>query len=135
LPAVIAFIVGLTLGSYSHAEGIGTITIGVGSHAEGLGTVASGSYQHVQGQYNISSSAESVFIIGNGTSDGSRSNLIFASGSEFQITGSLNVKDIIQLERRTTTPSPALEGMIISSGSAGSSVLYYYNGSTWNALF
>jgi hypothetical protein len=51
-----------------------------------------------------------------------------------EITGSLNIKDILQLDRRTTTPTP-VEGMIIASGSAGSSKLYYYNGSSWNALF
>ena len=28
-----------------------------------------------------------------------------------------------------------VEGMIMSSGSAGSSKLYYYDGSSWNALF
>jgi len=75
----------------SHAEGNATISSGNYSHTEGLGTVATGGYQHVQGQYNISSSAESAFIIGNGTADNARSNLIFASGSQVQITGSLNV--------------------------------------------
>ena len=76
-------------GSYSHAEGIDTIASGQGSHAEGSNTIASGSFQHVQGQYNISSSAQSAFIIGNGTADNARSNLVFASGSTFQITGSV----------------------------------------------
>jgi hypothetical protein len=75
-------------GDWSHAEGANTKALGTWSHAEGLGTVASGSYQHVQGQYNISSSAESAFIIGNGINDANRSNLVFASGSQFQITGS-----------------------------------------------
>lgn len=78
-------------GLNSHAEGNDTVASATGSHAEGLGTVASGSYQHVQGQYNISSSAQSAFIIGNGTANGSRSNLVFASGSTVDITGSLNV--------------------------------------------
>jgi hypothetical protein len=78
-------------GSYSHAEGSSTTSIGDYSHAEGFFTVASGSYQHVQGQYNISSSAQSAFIVGNGTSGAARSNLIFASGSQVQITGSLIV--------------------------------------------
>ena len=76
-------------GPYSHAEGSNTIASGSYSHAEGLGTVASGSYQHVQGQFNLSSSAQSAFIVGNGTSDASRSNLVFASGSQFQVTGSV----------------------------------------------
>jgi len=81
-------------GQGSHAEAGGTTTVsGSYSHAEGLGTVANGFYQHVQGRYNISSSAQSAFIIGNGTGTGAlRSNLIFASGSLVQITGSLIVK-------------------------------------------
>ena len=79
-------------GQYSHAEGYSTISVGESSHAEGLGTVASGSYQHVQGQYNISSSVQSAFIIGNGVDTSNRSNLVFTSGSEVQITGSLNVQ-------------------------------------------
>jgi hypothetical protein len=128
-------------GGYSHAEGYLTTAIGAYSHAEGFETVTSGSGQHVQGRYNLSSSADYAFIIGNGTTNSSRSNLIFASGSEVQITGSLKVtgsaiiKDILTLVPRTTTPGTPVEGMIIASGSVGSSVLYYYNGTTWNALF
>ena len=81
-------------GAYSHAEGSRTEAIGFSSHAEGFYTVASGSYQHVQGQYNISSSAQSAFIVGNGTSNAARSNLIFASGSRVEITGSLSVTSL-----------------------------------------
>jgi hypothetical protein len=120
--------------SGSLSQGNSNVATGTFSHAEGWETVALGTYQHVQGQFNISSSAQSAFIIGNGTSSGSRSNLVFASGSQFQVTGSLIVRDILQLAVRTTTPTP-IEGMIIASGSAGSSVLYYYNGTSWNALF
>jgi len=75
----------------SHTEGQHTAATGNFSHAEGYFTTASGDYQHVQGQYNISSSAQSAFIVGNGTSNTSRSNLVFASGSTFQVTGSLEV--------------------------------------------
>ena len=122
-------------GSFSHAEGYGTLTTGDYSHAEGLGTIAQGAYQHVQGQYNISSSAQGAFIVGNGTGPESlRSNLIFASGSQVQVTGSLMINDILQLSQRTTTPT-AVEGMIIASGSVGASKVYYYNGTSWNALF
>jgi len=81
----------ITVGIGSHAEGSGSLALGTGSHAEGLGTVAQGHYQHVQGQYNLSSSAQSAFIVGNGLTNTNRSNLIFASGSQVQITGSLNV--------------------------------------------
>lgn len=83
------------IGSYSHAEGDSTIAQNYASHAEGLGTISTGDYSHVQGQYNISSSAQSAFIIGNGTANNTRSNLVFASGSTFQITGSLRVSGSI----------------------------------------
>jgi hypothetical protein len=50
------------------------------------------------------------------------------------VTGSTTLDNVIQLSRRTTTPGSPEEGMIIASGSAGASVLYYYNGSSWNSL-
>jgi hypothetical protein len=83
------------VGGYSHTEGNTTQAIGDYSHAEGLGTITSGSYQHAQGQYNLSSSAQSAFIIGNGIDINNRSNLVFASGSQFQVTGSLLVSGSI----------------------------------------
>jgi hypothetical protein len=85
----------IALGYAAHAEGLSTEARGDYSHAEGNSTVALGNYQHVQGQFNISSSAESAFIIGNGTSNLNRSNLIFASGSQVQISGSLRVSGSI----------------------------------------
>jgi hypothetical protein len=78
-------------GEGSHAEGSGSVAFGTASHAEGLGTIASGNFQHVQGQFNLPITANSTFIIGNGTSVSARSNLVFASGSQFQITGSARV--------------------------------------------
>ncbi len=78
-------------GDYSHAEGVTTRAIGVGSHSEGLYTIANGYYQHVQGQYNLTSTTQSAFIIGNGTSPSNRSNLIFAAGNEFNIYGNLTI--------------------------------------------
>jgi hypothetical protein len=93
------------IGGYSHAEGFNTQAIGFGSHAAGLWTKAIGNasqaiggytqalgvYQHVQGKYNVTSSVEAAFIVGNGIDDNNRSNLIFAAGNTVEITGSLNV--------------------------------------------
>ena len=79
----------------SHAEGYLTTASGQFSHAEGYNTIAVANYQHVQGQYNISSSVSSAFIIGNGTNDSNRSNLVFAAGNIVEITGSLNVSGSI----------------------------------------
>jgi len=78
-------------GQSSHAEGFTTVAASSFSHAEGNNTVASGFYQHVQGAYNISSSTANAFILGNGTSNASRSNLIFAAGTSVEITGSFTV--------------------------------------------
>ena len=80
-------------GSYSHAEGQETMTLASAqySHAEGNNTIAAANHQHVQGQWNITSSISAAFIVGNGTDDGNRSNLIYAHDSTVEITGSLNV--------------------------------------------
>jgi len=76
-------------GDYSHAEGQETIASGSYSHAEGYQTIASANWQHVQGQWNATSSVQSAFIVGNGTDNNNRSNLIHAAGNEIQITGSI----------------------------------------------
>jgi hypothetical protein len=98
-------------GNWSHTEGYLTTAKGTYSHAEGFGTVSSGSHQHVQGQWNIISPDQGAFIIGNGIADLNRSNLVFASGSEFQVTGSLEVSGTI-----------LLNGSPITSGGGGGSV-------------
>jgi hypothetical protein len=85
-------------GTTAHAEGNNTIASGSRSHAEGLYTIALGAHQHVQGRYNQTSSADSAFIIGNGINSVNRSNLVFASGSTFQVTGSIyTTGDIVSL--------------------------------------
>jgi len=78
-------------GDYSHAEGQETIASGSYSHAEGYQTIALANHQHVQGQFNAISSVPAAFIVGNGTDDSNRSNLIHAAGNEVGITGSLKV--------------------------------------------
>jgi len=49
------------------------------------------------------------------------------------VTGSTSADNIVQLALRSTSPTPA-QGMIINSGSAGASVLYFFNGSAWKPL-
>ena len=78
-------------GVYSHAEGESTHAGGIGSHTEGLFTSASGNYQHVSGMYNIPSTSPGATIIGNGVSTSNLSNILFASGSTFQTSASLNL--------------------------------------------
>lgn len=63
-------------GDQSHAEGSGTKAKHLCSHTEGVGTESSSSYQHVGGTYNVVDDGEVGYlhIIGNGTSESSRSN-------------------------------------------------------------
>jgi len=101
----------LTLGIASHAEGFLTTASADYSHAEGWNTVASGSYQHTMGQFNQTSSAQSAFIIGNGTSNANRSNLVFASGSKVQVTGSVELSGSIAAGQATIV----LPGLLLNS--------------------
>lgn len=80
--------------SGSIQTGLSTTTTGLYSYAGGIGTVAQGLYQQVQGAYNISSSNSAAFIVGNGSAT-TRSNLIYASGSQVIISGSLNLSGSI----------------------------------------
>jgi hypothetical protein len=99
-------------GNYSHAEGDNTTAIGIASHAEGRWTIANGDYQHVQGAFNRSNTNPSAFILGNGTSNINRSNLIYASGSSVQITGSLNISGSISITRDITGSNALFTGTI-----------------------
>lgn len=78
-------------GNYSHTEGTETKTYGNYSHAEGKGTITVGDSQHVSGTYNLTASTDGAFIIGNGSNDLNRSNLLIASNDEVIISGLVGV--------------------------------------------
>jgi hypothetical protein len=85
-------------GNWTHAEGYGSIaesngahaeggywnldgSLAVGgharaaaSHAEGVGTITSNIAEHASGKYNVSTKDETLFSVGNGTSDTDRHN-------------------------------------------------------------
>lgn len=75
----------------SFGVGTGSIALGTGSVTLGRYLQTFGNYQTAVGAFNQTSSANSAFIVGNGTSTSNRSNLLFASGSQVQITGSLAI--------------------------------------------
>ena len=113
-------------GKYSHTEGYDTTASGYGCHAEGLGTTASGQYSHAAGLSSIASgdysyaggsctkalrnnevaygkynesNDDTLFSIGDGTSDDARHNA-------FEITktgGKLHDKDIATTDLIPTT--------------------------------
>jgi hypothetical protein len=73
---------------YAHAEGRETIALGNSSHVEGYRTIASGDYQLVIGQWNEPLPSQSAFIIGDGTSENDRHNVLFVSKSHFEVSAS-----------------------------------------------
>ena len=86
-----------TYGLYSHAEGSGSIAFGTGSHAGGFFTIASGSGQTAIGKYNKYNNTDSLFVIGNGTSESNRSDLALFNQNDitfknnFIVTGSATI--------------------------------------------
>jgi hypothetical protein len=120
----------ISVGVGSHAEGSGTTTYGNYSHSEGLGTITNGHYQHTQGQFNFTSSTQSAFIIGNGTSDSNRSNLVFAAGNDFNIYGNLNVTGTIFSTGSTqfiSTTGITISAVTLSTGTTYNGINYAGN--------
>jgi hypothetical protein len=113
-------------GDYSHAEGYETFAGGESSHAAGYFTSASGHYQSVIGMANQPSTNIGAFIIGNGPGDvSSRSNLLYASGSIVEITGSLYV---------SRSDNPTLSAIFTTPGTK-TSPAYTFIGDTATGMF
>jgi hypothetical protein len=86
------------IGSRNYAADNSSVAMGGFSRANGQYSIAAGvrvtssaNYQTVFGRDNLEIFEDSVFIIGNGTSNTNRSNIFVASGNTVQITGSLQV--------------------------------------------
>ena len=95
-------------GITSHSEGLFTVASGTGAHAEGQHTIANGNYSHVSGKYNISDATESAFIIGNGSDNSSRSNLLFAAANQVEVFGNTKTETIQIAESKSPTPGHVL---------------------------
>ena len=124
-------------GTGSHAEGYQTETwVGTtGAHTEGYKTVASGSYQTVMGTWNKQGDTSSLFIIGNGTSEGARSDVFRATTTGIQVTGSATITDVLVLPYQNPLPSSKPTGSIATSGSGATFIgLFLYNGTSWVKL-
>jgi hypothetical protein len=114
-------------GVASHAEGYTTTAQGDYSHAEGIGTIASGSGQTVIGKYNVRNNISSLFIIGNGTDNSNRSNIVLVNNNNVVISGSLFVtgSNSFNGNQAITGSLNILDGIIriTSSSNSGSEVL------------
>ncbi len=61
-------------GFASHAEGYATKAYGSECHAQGYRTIAQKDYSSASGKYNVATTGDQAFVIGNGTSETARSN-------------------------------------------------------------
>ena len=136
-------------GQYSHAEGENTIASGWDSHAGGLGTVALHDQQFVIGKYNkatVSGSGtdsdpytytnndNSPFIIGNGSSNNSRSNAFTVDWSgNVWAAGSVQVAGNVQVTGKVMAANTSHIGMIIMSTTLNTmaKVIAIYGGTYW----
>jgi len=116
------------IGDSSHAEGAYTTAKGNDSHAEGLGTITSTKQgQHVEGTYNIEDS-NAIWVVGDGASAGSRSNLIAAYTDRLTVTGSLQVTgSIISNGPVVITGSGNYLTLPVITGSSTPDVISPYN--------
>ena len=117
--------------TYAHAEGYRTHANGSASHSQNYFTVADGDYQTAIGKYNVSDTANHVFIIGNGTSS-ARSNALtvdwdgdvnIASGAKYKINGTaLAASDVGAVPTTRKVNNKALSADITLSASDVSAV-------------
>lgn len=106
--------------NYSHAEGQATKASGGSSHAEGRHTVASGAGSHTTGFYTIANKENStaigkynvedtdvahLLIVGNGTAEDNRSNILEVSETDMNVNGDIKVNNVAIPTPYTTMPT------------------------------
>ena len=121
---------------YSIATGRNTSADGAASHAGGFGTATQGNYQTTVGQYNIKLTDQGAFIIGNGTNDLNRSNLLVAVSNLVQITGSLDVTSAITASNLSIDGFPDVSASLaekeLPTGTQDGQIIQYDTGtSSW----
>lgn len=98
-------ITGISYGNCSHVENRENIAIGASSHAEGLRTIANNDNEHACGKYNLSTPNQTLFSIGNGTSDSDRRNVFEVTQDGNIIGGSFSSGTSIQtIDTADTAP-------------------------------
>lgn len=126
----------MATGVYSHAEGSGTEARGAASHAEGEGCIAATAQTHASGEgtyadqynqtaigrYNTKNNANSLFVVGNGTSDTARSDAfaVYQNGTT-EVKGHLLVGGTITVRSKPllTTRTVSVDNIsIVASASS-----------------
>lgn len=100
-----------TKGNYSHVEGSGSVSYGIASHASGIFIIASGSGQTAVGKYNLQNNTSDLFVVGDGTNNSNRHDVLNVSSGLVRVTGSLNVSSSLTvIGQETITGSLTISG-------------------------
>lgn len=90
-------------GNYSHTEGYLTTASAAHSHAGGWGTRAAAQYQTTIGHWNaVDADSNTYFIIGNGTSNSSRSDVFKVSSAGITVNEPAEFNSTAQFDGTTT---------------------------------
>jgi trimeric autotransporter adhesin len=110
---------------FGHAEGNNSVAFGSYSHAEGIGTIAVADGQHTSGKFNATSTnPDDLFIIGNGDDNSNRKNILLVSTSSLVVSGSILISGSIipNVSGSTTSsfnlgsPTAAWKDIYVSNG-------------------
>jgi hypothetical protein len=90
--------------SYSHAEGQDTQALGYASHAEGMSTIAASNGMHAGGTFN-KTSADVLFVIGNGINESNRSDAFVVATNGLASATNLATSSFTDVDAALTTLS------------------------------
>ena len=126
----------LASGGTSHAEGAGTSALDYASHVEGYCTIAASPYMHAGGEYN-KTSADALFVIGNGSAATARSDAFvvtsggLASATILATSGIPDIEEAIKNLSLSAGTDLKIENNIISvntNGTANSAYMAFVEG-------
>lgn len=115
----------MAYGEYSHSEGLFTAAKGDGSHAEGYGTIAEHDYQNVVGKFNTvgETSDDTLFVIGNGTSNEDRSDIVTVNSTGMTVNGDVSAQTFNGIRKYVALLTQNFDGGDIQQQNTGTLVI------------
>lgn len=126
------------LGDFSHAGGLATLASGYAAFAAGSGSVAAGNFSFAMGEYVIASgsnqtvvgkwnkqlNADSIFVVGNGDSNLTRSDILLVNSGSVMISSSSVASDtIFYVGTNGTSTNSLFESNVVVSGTLKTDVI------------
>lgn len=134
------------LGDYSHAAGLATLASGYASFAMGSGSVAAGNFSFAMGEYVIASgstqtvfgrfnsldNSDSLFVIGNGSSNEVRDDIFIVNSGSVSIgSASLSQDTFFYVGKSASKNKAVFEGSIQAVGGVSGSLQNLVSGESF----